>query len=515
MNKMTSQKRTKETKVLPSLSSFPSVKCFFVLSFSLFALHCNAQIQQAWVAHYNNNLPAGNHQALKLALDSLGSPIICGFSQNTNGGTGYAVVKYAPNGAQPWCSRLDTTNSIQNKPTAFAINSSNNIVVTGNAGTVEYDSNGIQLWTTSYNALDISLDASNNVFLCGFGTNFEVAKLSAIGSNAWSRTYTDLGSTVSQALTRDASGDVYVAGSDVFYSDRTGNYQQLLIVKFDGEGNRLWVETDAYGSMFASVQVSGMQVGGDGGICVLHNLVGIDTLPYTLCKRSADGTFLWVAFNPINRSSAATGVAVARSGAICVTGMQIYGPLYWHSSSFGTYGLGSTGAYTWTNNYPSAMPSTLSAGLGVVSDASDHFYVTGYSDSGAGHYDIVTIAYDTNGKQLWLQRYDGAAHLDDVGNAIAVDNNGNVYVAGYETVAGGGTEMVLIKYAPVTVQKQTGGVLLQAQGSPNEPFDIRATTNLTSWSDLATTNADANGLLQYLDTNAQLYPWRFYLAIPQ
>jgi hypothetical protein len=153
--------------------------------------------------------------------------------------------------------------------------------------------------------------------------------------------------------------------------------------------------------------------------------------------------------------------------------------------------------------------------MSIAIDSADNSYVTGYAPGVNGSNDIVTIAYDTNGRQLWLERYDGAAHGDDAGNAIAVDNNGNVHVAGYETTTSGGTEMVLIKYSPVTVKAQAGGILLQAQGGPGEPFDIRASTNLTSWSDIATDNADSNGLMQFLDTNAGQFPWRFYLANPQ
>ena len=210
-----------------------------------------------------------------------------------------------------------------------------------------------------------------------------------------------------------------------------------------------------------------------------------------------------------NGASVPTGLAAGGDGSVTVTGQDARG-----NPCYVTYRIDSDGSYAWGNTYPSQF-SGVSSSTAIALDQAGVAYVTGYSPGQNTGNDIVTIAYDTNGRQLWLQRYDGAAHLDDVGNAIAADNNGNVYVAGYETVAGGGTEMVLIKYAPVTVQKQTSGILLQAQGSPNEPFDIRATTNLTSWSDLATTNADANGLLQYLDTHAQLYPWRFYLAIPQ
>jgi hypothetical protein len=90
-------------------------------------------------------------------------------------------------------------------------------------------------------------------------------------------------------------------------------------------------------------------------------------------------------------------------------------------------------------------------------------------------------------------------------------------VAGYDTTAAGGTEMVLIKYAPVaSIQKQgNGSFLLQEQGEPNEAFDFQASTNLQTWLDLGTTNADTNGFVQFLDTNAPAFPQHFYLTLPQ
>jgi hypothetical protein len=67
--------------------------------------------------------------------------------------------------------------------------------------------------------------------------------------------------------------------------------------------------------------------------------------------------------------------------------------------------------------------------------------------------------------------------------------------------------MVLIKYSPVAVKHEANGNFqLQAQGSASEPFDIQATTNLSSWQDLGDFDAD---------TNASQHDSRFYLAIPQ
>ena len=48
----------------------------------------------------------------------------------------------------------------------------------------------------------------------------------------------------------------------------------------------------------------------------------------------------------------------------------------------------------------------------------------------------------------WTQTYDDAANSNDIGYGIAVDGSGNVYVTGYETVTGQGTNIWVRKYQP-------------------------------------------------------------------
>jgi hypothetical protein len=113
----------------------------------LVAMSSFAQIQQAWVAKYNNGISNGNHQALKATLDSSGNIYVLGVSQNANTNTGYVTLKYSPNGVQMWAARMDTTNFSNANPTAFVLDSSNDVVVTGTSGTVKYNAQGNLLWT--------------------------------------------------------------------------------------------------------------------------------------------------------------------------------------------------------------------------------------------------------------------------------------------------------------------------------------------------------------------------------
>ncbi len=148
------------------------------------ALTCSAQVQQAWVAHYNNGITNGTNQAVKMALDSNGNIIVVGASQNTNNNLGYVTIKYAPNGNQLWAARFDSTNYPTATPVALAVDNSNNVVVTGSALTVKYDTNGNQLWTAPYAGYALGVDSGGNIGLT-FGTGFDAVKLAPNGTTSW------------------------------------------------------------------------------------------------------------------------------------------------------------------------------------------------------------------------------------------------------------------------------------------------------------------------------------------
>ncbi len=74
----------------------------FLLPFAFLTSVAPAQIQQAWVARYNNGILDGTNQAVKIAIDGNGNIYVTGFSQNTNNNLGYVTFKYEANGTEVW-----------------------------------------------------------------------------------------------------------------------------------------------------------------------------------------------------------------------------------------------------------------------------------------------------------------------------------------------------------------------------------------------------------------------------
>jgi hypothetical protein len=484
---------------------------------ALTALSANAQIQQAWVARYNNGITNGTNQAVKMALDSVGNIYVTGFSQNANSNLGYVTIKYAPSGSPLWPSRYDSTNNPSATPAALALDGSNDVVVTGSALTVKYDPNGNQLWTAPYPGSALAVDSNANVYVAGFSQNFGTVKLSPQGSNVWMTTYVEsYGPTVSQAVLVDSANNIYVSGLDSYYSFvehgvTYGPYVTLTTIKYDSNGNQIWKTSGAPAPQSGNMQLEGAAFDSGSNLYVLGNFT--PDYGYTTFECSTNGDLVWIANNPTaNGASQAHGLAVDGLGNVFVTGANEHYPPV---SRYGTYRIISNGAYVWTNLYPTDGVNT-GAATSIAVDSANNCYVTGYSTGTNTGNDIVTIKYGPNGNQVWLQRYHGPGNGNDAGNAIAVDNKGNVYVTGYETTAAGGTEIVTIKYSPVTLQRRSDGtVLLQAQGTNGESFDFQGSTDLMNWLDLGSVLADSNGLAQFQDTNASNYNWRFYITSPQ
>lgn len=102
----------------------------------------------------------------------------------------------------------------------------------------------------------------------------------------------------------------------------------------------------------------------------------------------------------------------------------------------------------WTAKY-NGTGNSIDQSRYIAVDRSGYVYVTGKSrpETSGTTFDFVTIKYDPQGIELWVQRYNGPANSDDTPNSIAVDLNGNVYVAGGSRGTGTGYDYAVLKYS--------------------------------------------------------------------
>jgi hypothetical protein len=402
-----------------------------------------------------------------ITTDAAGNVYVGGLGEyQTQPGTGcnglfrFITVKYSATGQRQWIAYFTIGNNCDGLG-GIGVDPEGNSYITGSTGddhlgpdvTIKYDPNGKQLWAESFNAIQthfpkgLVVDKSGNVYITGssgdngaFRVEGYTVKYDTNGNLLWSDIYLPTTGflrslTFNNAITLDAAGNAYVAGQgEQDNNTSTPPPYTAHIIKYGTSGNRVWVATH---------QTAGGVSGG--------------------------GDFL-------------SAVALDAQGNVFATGSWISSNTFPPASDFSTLKFNSSGVLRWQRRYTSfGRADSEAAGLGVNSGGD--VYVTGKSTSttGAGE-DFATVKYDTNGNQLWVVRYDGPGHGDDVPANLVLDG-GDVIVAGTSVGSGTGQDWATVAYvqdaAKLTPASLTFGSQAVGTTSAAQPITLTNTAETT------------------------------------
>ncbi len=270
-----------------------------IVCLCFYAVVGNAQVQQAWVARYDNGITNGTNQTVKMLLDSAGNINVTGFSENTNTNLGYVTMKIAPNGGQIWTQRFDSSNFPSATPSAMTMDSGNDVIVTGNAVTMEYDASGALLWSDALSATSVGADGGSNIYITGVSGSFETIKLSPEGSNIWTAVETGLysGPTSGLAISVDNAGEAFVAGDEPFVPQNLSYQECLTIVKYSVAGNVLWRDRLCSNNIYAigsSIGVSAFTLDNQTNVYLELGYSAPNPTPYWTLKFDSSGDLAWI-----------------------------------------------------------------------------------------------------------------------------------------------------------------------------------------------------------------------------
>lgn len=206
-----------------------------------------------WIKRYNNQ-SNGNEQASGIVVSDEGEVYVTGTSAGTNTGLDYSTVKYNSRGIQQWAVRYNGPAGLNDLAVGIVMDKEGDIFVTGNSmgngsnwdiATVNYNSQGVELWSSRYNGLgnnsdqvsQIQLDKLGSIYVTGTSWNgtdndYATIKYNTLGEQLWVAGYNGLGNTTDQAtcIGIDNQGYAVVSGlsigSSTSYDIATIKYQQ-------------------------------------------------------------------------------------------------------------------------------------------------------------------------------------------------------------------------------------------------------------------------------------------------
>ncbi len=149
----------------------------------------------------------------------------------------------------------------------------------------------------------------------------------------------------------------------------------------------------------------------------------------------------WVKYFGGNQEDKAYAITVDNAGYIYIAG---YTTTTNQGTDFRTIKINpNTGSASWTKDYngPAYQDDKIYA---ITTDRLNNIYVAGYTTGIGVGTDMTVIKYNSSGTQLWSQSYNSTTNGDDGALGVAVDDSLNVYVTGYVTLAG--LDMYLVKY---------------------------------------------------------------------
>jgi hypothetical protein len=160
-----------------------------------------------------------------------------------------------------------------------------------------------------------------------------------------------------------------------------------------------------------------------------------ENFDFVTIKYDSDGKELWVSQykGRGNRYDSPTDLKLDPEGNVVITGRSrgSYGKQDWE---YVTVKYDSNGRQLWVNRYH-APDITGSGSYGSSANALEidnkgNVYVTGTGWNDYCNNDYTTIKYNANGKQVWIARYNGTGSGKRSASALFVDNDYEVYVTG-------------------------------------------------------------------------------------
>lgn len=342
-----------------------------------------------------------------------------------------------------------TSNDIHS---SMIIASNNDIVICGSSEVIpvkhatfmRYSNTGSEIWNKKYvangdnsnNSHSIVVDNQGNTYVAGYTVeygadrNHSLLKIDPNGNTLWLRTLNGTSSSGSPdeayGIGIDATGFIYVGG----FLKNTGASYDIILAKYNANGDTIWTRKYDYTLVGGSDKAFQLAIDGQGNVFLTGRSdsdpsVNSNTDAITL-KYNSVGTLLWVQrYNGISNGSDQTRqIKVSAAGNVFVAGRTFNGA----DNDVLVIKYSNSGVQQWIKTYDGGGSDEV---ISMDIDNLENVVVTGFTQTNvSSDTNILVLKYNSSGIQQWFQSIDGSGNGKDLGNSIATDLTGNVFVAG-------------------------------------------------------------------------------------
>jgi len=254
-------------------------------------------------------------------------------------------------------------------------------------------------------------------------------------SESWVSLYNYEGTTTEEPtdMVVDSEGNIYITGFT------TSVVYDFITLKYSASGELMWSQYYD-GPMHSSDQAKAIAVDNSGNVYVIGDSQTQTYGDIAIIKYNPDGEQVWLQYYDNNNIDGGYDIGIGENGMIYAVGYS--------NTDMITLQYNPEGELQWATTYSGAEEG-LDIGKKLVLDSSSNVYITGFTKGVGGvgtNRDITTIKYNSEGVQQWVAIYDGPGNASDEGYEIALDELDNVYVLGYSNAENSHIQFVTIKY---------------------------------------------------------------------
>lgn len=376
---------------------------------------------------------------------------------------------------------------------------------------------------------DITVDSQGNSYITGgfsgtasFGPttltsvgnqSIFIAKIDNLGNFIWAKSAGSNGGDLGNSIAVDAQGNSYVTGKfgygGAVFGDTTlfsPIWPAIFITKLDNSGNFIWAKS-AYGGFTYNTHVNGIAIDSIGNSYIVGRAAGVSfgaspaISGIFTAKLDASGDFEWATqIGEFAQFIDGHDIALDSQGNPHITGRfegtMSFGDTTLISSEIGNFiaKLDATGNYIWVRKVGDDTWSN-NRRIAIAIDSQDNSHAVGRFQGSIPFGDTTLVSngvngyitkLDMSGQFIWARKMNGGSNNFVSVEAIAIDAQGNSYIAGEfsgSSLAGtigltvyGGDDVFIaklntlgvfewVKSAGSNVSDELRGIAVDAQGN--------------------------------------------------